>query len=511
MTVNEIIYMALKVSDMSGVPMLLMGNPGTGKTTSVEYFAKANNMNMVLLRGSQSSPEEILGYEVNDGVENFRGNLNIKVASKICPKWFDKLYDDHSKGIRTLLFLDEITTASSFVQAALLQVIFGRNIDNGYNIPDDTLVVAAGNYASNLSSEFNLIPPLMNRFCIINITIDMPDIDKFLRKYRDRQDMVSKMKLFDETNSSDLTDQDQGFVELVQSTIEQKISTFTQGLYKSGKFDPNVTEMSDIYSDQSMGSGLLGFITMRTLNYFRDVSIGMYMRYGTVGVQSDAFRLMADGLVGISLSKPNKNGEASKERVSNEYAKLIEETAIQLDKRRVSSVMSTERQIERIITRLDTNGRAISADRLTSSELISLEKIFDSSINNREMRKLTTPIDSQTLLNCSDVIISSIRNTLKDSRDKIEKIKSSRELERADLDAVNGVIKNFNDSVKAYKKLRDFVQTKDFSYPNDIVSKISSSDKQTITKNAYKVDYIKHDLAKIHGMSMSELVETESL
>lgn len=197
MTINESIYMALSVSNASGVAPLLMGNPGAGKTTSVEFYAKANDMKMVLLRGSQSSPEEILGYEVNDGDEEVRGNLKVKKASKICPKWYDELLENHEKGVRTLLFLDEITTASSFVQAALLQVIFGREIDNGYRLPDDTFVVAAGNYAGNLSSDFNLIPPLMNRFCIFNVSITKDDIKAFMSKYRDRQDIISKLKEFD--------------------------------------------------------------------------------------------------------------------------------------------------------------------------------------------------------------------------------------------------------------------------------------------------------------------------
>lgn len=509
MTVNETIYMALRVSDMSGVPMLLMGNPGTGKTTSVEYYAKANGMNMVLLRGSQSSPEEILGYEVNDGVEEDRGGLKIKIASKICPKWFDELYMNHQKGIRTLLFLDEITTASSFVQSALLQVIFGRSIDNGYSIPDDTLVVAAGNYASNLSSEFNLIPPLMNRFCIINITIDKTDIDMFLRKYRDRQDVVSKLHVFESSNSNDLDTLEPGFIELVQSTMEQKISTFTQSLCKTGRFDPNVTEMSDIYSDQSLGDGLLGFITPRTLNYFRDVSISMYLRYGTNGIQSDTFKSMADGLVGISLSRSNnnKNNNVKKERLSKEYAKLIEETAIQLDKNRVSAVISTEKQIEKIIYKLNTNGESILNNSLNSPELISLDKIFESSANNKDMRKLTTPIDVQTLYKCGDAITETVRNMFQYGNAAM----TSTDKDKSYLDKINGDIKTFNDAIKAHKKLRKFVSIKDFSYPQDLISKITQSDKNTLTKNIYRIDYLKKEISKIYGVSLSELVETESI
>ena len=441
MTINESIYMALSVSDASGVAPLLMGNPGAGKTTSVEFFAKANNMKMVLLRGSQSSPEEILGYEVNDGDEEVRGNLKVKKASKICPKWYDELLENHEKGVRTLLFLDEITTASSFVQAALLQVIFGREIDNGYRLPDDTFVVAAGNYAGNLSSDFNLIPPLMNRFCIFNVSITKDDIKAFMSKYRDRQDIISKLKEFDLANATDIKDLDSGFIDSVKKTMEMKICDLTCSLIAQNKFDPNITEMSDIYQDQTLGTKLLGFLTPRTMNYYRDTAIHMYLRYGVDGVKSDTFREMTQGLVGISLSSggnsKNKSG-IRKEDVASEFVKVVEQTAIQLDKKRISSIASTEKEIERLITKLDTNGQKVEINILPSSDLIALGKIFENSIKDKDMRKSQTPIDPKTILDCENVIINSARNVMNSDKEVIMSIVKQVELQEKSLNLTEG-------------------------------------------------------------------------
>ena len=492
MTINESIYMALSVSDASGVAPLLMGNPGAGKTTSVEFFAKANNMKMVLLRGSQSSPEEILGYEVNDGDEEVRGNLKVKKASKICPKWYDELLENHEKGVRTLLFLDEITTASSFVQAALLQVIFGREIDNGYRLPDDTFVVAAGNYAGNLSSDFNLIPPLMNRFCIFNVSITKDDIKAFMSKYRDRQDIISKLKEFDLANATDIKDLDSGFIDSVKKTMEMKICDLTCSLIAQNKFDPNITEMSDIYQDQTLGTKLLGFLTPRTMNYYRDTAIHMYLRYGVDGVKSDTFREMTQGLVGISLSSggnsKNKSG-IRKEDVASEFVKVVEQTAIQLDKKRISSIASTEKEIERLITKLDTNGQKVEINILPSSDLIALGKIFENSIKDKDMRKSQTPIDPKTILDCENVIINSARNVMNSDKEVIMSIvnasRTSGKIAESDrgkinIEKINGNIKTYNDSIKAYKKLSEFIKIKEFGYSDNVINKITIEDKEII-------------------------------
>lgn len=523
MTINESIYMALSVSDASGVAPLLMGNPGAGKTTSVEFFAKANNMKMVLLRGSQSSPEEILGYEVNDGDEEVRGNLKVKKASKICPKWYDELLENHEKGVRTLLFLDEITTASSFVQAALLQVIFGREIDNGYRLPDDTFVVAAGNYAGNLSSDFNLIPPLMNRFCIFNVSITKDDIKAFMSKYRDRQDIISKLKEFDLANATDIKDLDSGFIDSVKKTMEMKICDLTCSLIAQNKFDPNITEMSDIYQDQTLGTKLLGFLTPRTMNYYRDTAIHMYLRYGVDGVKSDTFREMTQGLVGISLSSGgnsrNKSG-IRKEDVASEFVKVVEQTAIQLDKKRISSIASTEKEIERLITKLDTNGQKVEINILPSSDLIALGKIFENSIKDKDMRKSQTPIDPKTILDCENVIINSARNVMNSDKEVIMSIvnasRTSGKITESDkgkinIEKINGNIKTYNDSIKAYKKLSEFIKIKEFGYSNNVINKITIEDKDILSKNRFKIDYVKKNLRDSLGLSMSELVETEEI
>lgn len=104
-TINESIFKALKISEFSKIPFLFIGNPGTGKTTTVEMFCKIRGYELVLLRGSQSSPEEILGFDVNSRSED-------KFTDKKFPSWYRDVKNIYNNGGKVLLFLDEITGAN---------------------------------------------------------------------------------------------------------------------------------------------------------------------------------------------------------------------------------------------------------------------------------------------------------------------------------------------------------------------------------------------------------------
>lgn len=155
------IYDLLYLSSESGVPMLLLSNPGIGKTTVVNQFAYENGMKMTKILGSSSSSEDILGIFVNEGE-------NHTTLRKKAPEWYMKIIDDEGS-YQHLLFVDELTTVNEFVQGALLTLIFDRKIEGFPELPKDTLIVAAGNYKGNLSNNFGLISPILNRFCVINL------------------------------------------------------------------------------------------------------------------------------------------------------------------------------------------------------------------------------------------------------------------------------------------------------------------------------------------------------
>lgn len=507
--INESIFMALKVSEESGVPVLLMGNPGCGKTTSVEYYAKVNNMKMVLLRGSQSDAESILGYEANEGEYSEWSGVKIKKASKICPKWYDEICKNHDDGIRTLLFLDEITTTNSFVQAALFQVIFGKSIDNGYDIPDDTFIVAAGNYSGNLSSEFNLEPPLMNRFCIFNVTVGKDDVKSFLSKYQGRQDTESKLKIF-QKKCSIIDSITESFKDKVSSYIESNLASFTESLIRDGKFNPNVTEMSDIYRDSD--STLPGFLTLRSLNYYRDISICMYLQYGLNGIRSDVFYKMTTGLVGISLSsnKSDSHNEVEKHSVSNDYYEFVKKLTEYLDRYRIPSIEKYESKINSILNKYKNS----SDPKISSSDSISLNEILGQFMTDTDTSSVDKPIDEKILLDLIDKIILTSKSLLRDYQPEINlqcSDPSKKDTSKFDINKISGELQLYNNLINLYKSVSKVIIEKK-GYSEDIKSRINGEFKDILGKNGYRLNFIKTNLEnKIFSHPLSNLVKIECL
>lgn len=64
--IKQNVWDLIQISQDSKVPVLLFSNPGYGKTTSIVEFAKETGRHVESLIGSRFSPEDILGYQVNE-------------------------------------------------------------------------------------------------------------------------------------------------------------------------------------------------------------------------------------------------------------------------------------------------------------------------------------------------------------------------------------------------------------------------------------------------------------
>lgn len=333
-SINMQIFAALKVAEKvkDECPFMLIGNPGIGKTKTVELFSEVRGYELILVRGNSESPESILGYPIaptDTSVD--RSTIRLR------PDWFQNILDNDAKGKKSLLFLDEITTANDYVQAALLHLVFERMVGRE-RLPESTLIVSAGNYANNLSNSMIMLPPLMNRFCIYNIVPEKNDLDMFLCKYTGsisgnrkilKDTLMKAMKEMDEQEKEYTKES----VDKIGEYIERQIKLVTEQLMTSGDkvFNPKVTELSNIYSDLDGDETLPGFITYRTLNYLRDVTVASFICFGKDGIVSKNYLNMVNGLVGLALSR-DENGEVKKSRVAKDYYDSMAEVIGDIEK-----------------------------------------------------------------------------------------------------------------------------------------------------------------------------------
>jgi len=145
-------------------PLFLWGPPGIGKSEVVAGITESLGGLMIDLRLGQMDPTDIRG------IPFYNKELNkMDWAPPI------ELPDPEtaSQYPIVVLFLDEMNSAAPAVQAAAYQLILNRRIGK-YYLPDNVVMVAAGNRESDKGVTYRMPTPLANRFVHLEMRVDFP-------------------------------------------------------------------------------------------------------------------------------------------------------------------------------------------------------------------------------------------------------------------------------------------------------------------------------------------------
>lgn len=463
---NVDIFCALKASEVSKVPVLLLGNPGLGKTVSVYKFCEIRGYRLTLLRGNSSTPEEIMGYDVAPKDVTYDKPMS---AIHLRPSWFEEILRNHEAGQPTLLFLDEITTANEFVQSALLHLIFERKVGNE-PLPDDTLIVSAGNYGGNLSNTMALIPPVMNRFMIYNCTADHSDLDIFLNKFEGAiADVDGKCNNYMAELSKTLSKMDaqerkvsEGMRNKIGEYIEKSIKDTARMLITTTKeVDLSVTDLKNIYSDADEDSKLCGFVSFRTLNYLRDVTVAWYLCFGKQGISSKNYRNAVDGLCGIGVTRPKGSSDVKIAHIGKAFYDAMVQTANELEK------LNNDRLPEYTKFFMDM---VKSKTELTNEEINAITNKVEELNKDPELENIDRPIDS--------TLISTILDLCKKSVTKNCKVKvsvSDKLTEKIPVGDLAAMIVHFNYTVDFINKISEVTTDSKRHYNSDVADIIEDA------------------------------------
>lgn len=143
-------------------PVFLWGPPGVGKSEVVENITQELGGLMYDVRLGQMEPTDIRGipfFNKERGVMDWAPPVDLPDA------------ETAAQYPIIVLFLDEMNSAAPSVQAAAYQLILNRRIGK-YNLPDNVVVIAAGNRDSDKGVTYRMPAPLKNRFVHLNVRAD---------------------------------------------------------------------------------------------------------------------------------------------------------------------------------------------------------------------------------------------------------------------------------------------------------------------------------------------------
>ena len=148
-------------------PIMLWGAPGVGKSESVYHIAKVLEQKIgkrVIVKDVRLSlfnPVDLRGIP--------SANATKTAAVWLRPEIFEF---DESEDLVNILFLDELSTCSTAVQACAYQITLDRKIGE-HKLPDNVLVIAAGNRKQDKSVSIQMPKALANRMLHFDVTSDL--------------------------------------------------------------------------------------------------------------------------------------------------------------------------------------------------------------------------------------------------------------------------------------------------------------------------------------------------
>jgi hypothetical protein len=143
-------------------PVFLWGPPGIGKSEVVAEVANEMGGYVIDLRMAQMEPTDIRGIPF---FNKDLGKMDWASPVDLPDEEFASQYPV------VVLFLDEMNSAPPAVQAAGYQLILNRRVGK-YRLPDNVVIVAAGNRDSDKGVTYRMPMPLANRFLHLEMRAD---------------------------------------------------------------------------------------------------------------------------------------------------------------------------------------------------------------------------------------------------------------------------------------------------------------------------------------------------
>ena len=138
-----------------GLPTILWGVPGIGKSYRTEYISARLGLPYEVIFPATRQPEDASGAAIPTGKGGVKFVSLLPGVSRLI---------QNKEGV---LILDELSCARPAVQAAFLGVILDRRVGDEV-LPPGIRILAAANDAEDAAGGWELEPPMANRLCHID-------------------------------------------------------------------------------------------------------------------------------------------------------------------------------------------------------------------------------------------------------------------------------------------------------------------------------------------------------
>jgi len=149
-----------------GLPILLWGPPGIGKSARIDMGAKMMGLSVETVYAATKQPEDLSGAPVPDG----KGGVNV-----LCVLSAARRLMQDQVGV---LFIDELSTAAPAVQGAFLSLVLEGRVGDE-QLPPGIRIIGAANPPENAAGGWDLEPPMANRF--MHFTVSAPPADEWVK------------------------------------------------------------------------------------------------------------------------------------------------------------------------------------------------------------------------------------------------------------------------------------------------------------------------------------------
>jgi hypothetical protein len=171
---------ALKYCIRAKRPAFITGAPGLGKSDVVAQLCTEFGGRLYDLRVSQIEQTDIRGMPYYDKESNtMKWAAPIDLPSE----------EEASRYPIVFLFLDEMNSAAPSVQGACYQLILNRRVGT-YVLPDNCVIIAAGNRDSDRGIAYKMPTPLANRFVHFELRVDFDSWNEWANDNRIHRDVV---------------------------------------------------------------------------------------------------------------------------------------------------------------------------------------------------------------------------------------------------------------------------------------------------------------------------------